>query len=58
VGKSLKFFGECAPGEIRTPDPVVRSHVLYPTELRAHCMDCCRLLAIGDPPAVTESRAF
>ena len=25
-----------APGEIRTPDPLVRSQVLYPTELRAH----------------------
>ena len=27
--------GDGAPGEIRTPDPVVRSHVLYPAELRA-----------------------
>jgi hypothetical protein len=26
-----------APGEIRTPDPLVRSQMLYPTELRAHC---------------------
>ena len=25
-----------APGEIRTPDPLVRSQVLYPAELRAH----------------------
>ena len=25
-----------APGEIRTPDRLVRSQVLYPTELRAH----------------------
>lgn len=24
-----------APGEIRTPDPLVRSQVLYPTELQA-----------------------
>ena len=24
-----------APGEIRTPDPLVRSQVLYPAELRA-----------------------
>ena len=24
------------PGEIRTPDPLVRSQVLYPAELRAH----------------------
>ena len=30
----IKRFG--APGEIRTPDPQVRSLVLYPTELRAH----------------------
>ena len=27
-----------APGEIRTPDPLVRSQILYPTELRAHMM--------------------
>jgi hypothetical protein len=25
-----------APGEIRTPDPLVRSQTLYPAELRAH----------------------
>jgi hypothetical protein len=25
-----------APGETRTPDPLVRSQVLYPAELRAH----------------------
>jgi hypothetical protein len=25
-----------APGEIRTPDPQIRSLVLYPAELRAH----------------------
>ena len=31
--KSLK---NGAPGEIRTPDHLVRSQVLYPTELRAH----------------------
>ncbi len=24
-----------APGEIRTPDPLVRSQILYPTELQA-----------------------
>ncbi len=29
----MRGFG--APGEIRTPDLVVRSHALYPTELRA-----------------------
>jgi hypothetical protein len=26
---------QCAPGEIRTPDLLVRSQALYPTELRA-----------------------
>ena len=29
------FLGDGAPGEIRTPDHLVRSQVLYPTELRA-----------------------
>ncbi len=30
-------FSVCgAPEEIRTPDPLVRSQVLYPAELRAH----------------------
>jgi hypothetical protein len=28
-------FNNGAPGAIRTPDPLVRSQVLYPTELRA-----------------------
>ena len=28
-------FGDGAPGEIRTPDPQIRSLVLYPAELRA-----------------------
>ena len=28
-------FDNGAPGEIRTPDRLVRSQVLYPTELRA-----------------------
>ena len=32
--KNLKFG---APGEIRTPDRLVRSQVLYPAELRARC---------------------
>jgi hypothetical protein len=30
------IFSACgAPGEIRTPDPQIRSLVLYPAELRA-----------------------
>ena len=35
-----------APGRIRTSDPLVRSQMLYPAELRAHaCEDCNRLTA-------------
>ena len=33
VASLFVFFG--APGAIRTPDPLVRSQVLYPSELRA-----------------------
>jgi hypothetical protein len=45
-----------APGEIRTPDPQIRSLVLYPAELRAR-----RVLAIGftaywQAPAATAGR--
>ena len=29
------LFNDGAPGRIRTHDPLVRSQVLYPTELRA-----------------------
>ena len=29
-----------APGRIRTRDPLVRSQVLYPTELPAHLKGC------------------
>ncbi|SPE18343.1 conserved hypothetical protein [Candidatus Sulfotelmatomonas gaucii] len=32
--KILKLYG--APGEIRTPDLLIRSQSLYPAELRAH----------------------
>ena len=30
-----RYYEYGAPGEIRTPDLMVRSHALYPTELRA-----------------------
>ena len=33
---SLLKFRNGAPGGIRTPDQVVRSHLLYPAELRVH----------------------
>ena len=42
----LLLYG--APGEIRTPDHLVRSQVLYPAELRAHRLitRCADLLLI------------
>ncbi len=42
---NLVDYANGALGEIRTPDPLVRSQVLYPTELQArilhfiHCED-------------------
>jgi hypothetical protein len=39
-----------APGEIRTPDPQVRSLVLYPTELRAQKRNCAESVGI---PSIT-----
>tara|TARA_B100001996_G_scaffold373022_1_gene350064 strand:- start:408 stop:569 length:162 start_codon:yes stop_codon:yes gene_type:complete len=33
----LKVVLNGAPGEIRTPDRLVRSQVLYPAELQARC---------------------
>ncbi len=41
----LKPYEYGAPGEIRTPDLVVRSHALYPTELRARSRKRARILA-------------
>ena len=35
-GERLGFVG--TPGKIRTPDPLIRSQMLYPAELRAHTM--------------------
>jgi len=36
-GKNLLYHGENgAPGEARTPDPLLRRQTLYPAELRAH----------------------
>ena len=36
----MEAFKNGAPEEIRTPDPLVRSQVLYPAELRAR-KNCC-----------------
>ena len=53
------FFG--APGEIRTPDRLVRSQVLYPAELRAHC-SCWEGEALAGPQTILiralEVKAF
>jgi hypothetical protein len=35
ISENLKNQRDGAPGEIRTPDLLVRSQTLYPTELRA-----------------------
>jgi hypothetical protein len=40
-----------APGEIRTPDLMVRSHALYPTELRAQFLTSSKLDAGLRPAA-------
>src|SRR5690242_10910342 len=44
--------GNGAPGEIRTPDHLVRSQVLYPAELRARGSKRARILSqrISAPP--------
>ena len=42
-----------APEEIRTPDPQIRSLVLYPAELRAQ-----RRSVIGDPSGDVKSAAW
>jgi hypothetical protein len=39
-----------APGEIRTPDHLVRSQVLYPTELRALMKSRAIIGLVTDPP--------
>ena len=41
---------ESAPGEIRTPDPQVRSLMLYPTELRARAADSTEIPCAGNGP--------
>jgi hypothetical protein len=51
-GLSRAYQGAGAPGEIRTPDPQIRSLVLYPAELRARVAQCT-----GDvPPQMQAGR--
>ena len=57
---SVGFLGSYgAPGEIRTPDHLVRSQVLYPAELRAHLkLFCITSLPVpGFPPVRTSCPA-
>ena len=56
----LDGIGHCgigAPEEIRTPDPQIRSLVLYPAELRVlgHCKERTHT---GAPPALQASKAL
>ena len=47
-----------APGAIRTPDPLVRSQVLYPTELRARCISERRASYTHPNPSSSLFRIF
>jgi hypothetical protein len=45
-----------APGEIRTPDPLVRSQMLYPAELRARAAILPKFLGGAATRGVWSSR--
>ena len=46
---NLKLLRSGAPGEIRTPDPLLRRQTLYPTELRARCYgDSKSIIRVND----------
>ena len=54
------FLFSGAPGEIRTPDHLVRSQVLYPTELRAlysYIREIARAISIYHRFATSHSSA-
>ena len=49
AGKSNFFEGYFGgPGKIRTPDLLIRSQALYPTELRARMADFAALESSGE----------
>src|SRR6185369_3790432 len=52
---SAGFFVNGAPGEIRTPDTLVRSQVLYPAELRARVKDTTTFLAFRQAEAAAAA---
>ena len=43
-----------APGAIRTPDPLIRSQILYPAELRARSVGNLYNRALGDDQVFFE----
>ena len=47
-----------APGEIRTPDRLVRSQVLYPAELRAHCLILRRQSLLSDCSSASRCKVL
>ena len=53
---SVDPFFTGAPGAIRTPDPLVRSQVLYPAELRAHMSVIALKLTL--PKTLAEREGF
>jgi len=54
---SFQFKEIGAPGEIRTPDPLLRRQTLYPSELRARCYDDSKSI-IRDDDTILEVSAF
>ncbi len=46
-GGTRTFQGDGAPGEIRTPDLMLRRHSLYPAELRAHFSRIAQFAALS-----------
>ena len=60
TSESVKYG---APGEIRTPDPLVRSQVLYPAELRAqfetvHAIHGVTISTLLNPGPTIRGAAF
>jgi hypothetical protein len=60
---TVAFFYNGAPGEIRTPDLLVRSQLLYPAELRAPVLrrELChdeRVLSMKKPVFLESLREF
>ncbi len=46
-----------APGAIRTPDPLIRSQILYPAELRARMLETVYIKGLCELQAVFDQTA-